>query len=110
MALQSPDVFSREYFDWSEEEFAQKFVEKISAGRLRQNEAYIDLKLEKKSPTQKVKAAYKDAVNLPSLVKLLPGLASNPTLQHRFFREEGLRSLCDDFVIFRLYNVTVSGR
>ena len=26
-----------------------------------------------------MKAAYKDAVNLPHLVKLLPGLASNPT-------------------------------
>jgi MoaA/NifB/PqqE/SkfB family radical SAM enzyme len=79
MALQSPEQFSREYFDWSEEEFAQRFVAKISAGRLKQNESYIDLKLEKKSSTQKVKAAYKDAVNLPSLVKLLPGLASNPT-------------------------------
>jgi Fe-coproporphyrin III synthase len=79
MTLQPPEPFSREYFDWSEEEFAQKFVEKISAGRLRQNKAYIDLKLEKKSSTQKMKAAYKDAVNLPSLVKLLPGLASNPT-------------------------------
>src|ERR1035437_2799054 len=79
MTLQSPEPFQREYFDWSEEEFAQRFVEKISAGRLKQNATYIDLKLEKKSSTQKVKQAYYDAINLPNLVKLLPGLAANPT-------------------------------
>jgi MoaA/NifB/PqqE/SkfB family radical SAM enzyme len=79
MTLQSPQPFQREYFDWSEEEFAQRFVEKISGGRLKQNEAYIDLKLEKKSSGQKVKAAYQDVVNLPRLVKTLPGLATNPT-------------------------------
>ena len=79
MTLQSPEPFQREYFDWSEEEFAQRFVEKISGGRLRQNANYIDLKIEKKSGTAKVKAAYHDAVNLPHLAKLLPGLASNPT-------------------------------
>ena len=53
MTLQSPEPFQREYFDWSEEEFAQRFVEKISAGRLRQNEAYIDLKIEKKSSARR---------------------------------------------------------
>src|SRR5450759_5594922 len=80
MTLHSPEPFQREYFDWSEEEFAQRFVEKISAGRLKQNEAYIDLKLEKKSSSrQKMKAAYQDVANLPRLVKTLPGLATNPT-------------------------------
>ena len=79
MTLQSAELFQREYFDWSEEEFAQRFVEKVSAGRLRQNEAYIDLKIKKKPLGQKVKAAYQDAVNLPHLAKMLPGLATNPT-------------------------------
>src|SRR5271154_4189050 len=79
MTLQSPEPFQREYFDWSEEEFAQRFVERITAGRIGQNEAFLDLKLEKKSTRGKVKAAYKDMVNLPNLVKTLPGLASNPT-------------------------------
>ena len=79
MTLQTPETFQREYFDWSEEEFAQRFVEKITAGRIGQNEAYLDLKLEKKSTGEKVRAAYKDVTNLPNLVKVLPGLASNPT-------------------------------
>lgn len=79
MTLQSLEPFQREYFDWSEEEFAQRFVEKVSAGRLRQNEAYVDLKIKKKLFGQKVKAAYQDAVNLPHLAKMLPGLATNPT-------------------------------
>ncbi len=79
MTLQPPEPFRREYFDWSEEEFAQRFVEKISSGRLKQNEAYVDLKLKKKSSGQKVKAAYQDVANLPRLVKTLPGLATNPT-------------------------------
>ena len=39
----------------------------------------MDLKIkEKKSLEQKVKTAYKDAINLPNLVKMLPGLTSNP--------------------------------
>jgi Fe-coproporphyrin III synthase len=79
MTLQTSEIFQREYFDWSEEEFAQRFVERITAGRIGQNEAFLDLKLEKKSTGGKVKAAYKDMVNLPNLVKMLPGLASNPT-------------------------------
>jgi MoaA/NifB/PqqE/SkfB family radical SAM enzyme len=79
MTLQPPETFQREYFDWSEEEFAQKFVERITAGRIGGNEAFIDLKLEKKSSGQKVKAVYKDMVNLPNLVKTLPGLAANPS-------------------------------
>src|ERR1022692_4763896 len=80
MTLHSPELFQREYFDWSEEEFAQRFVEKISAGRLKQNEAYIDLKLEKKSSSrQKMKTAYEDVAHLPRLVRTLPGLATNPT-------------------------------
>src|SRR5450759_4162528 len=84
MTLHSPEPFQREYFDWSEEEFAQRFVEKISAGRLKQNEAYIDLKLEKKrSSRQKMKAAYQDVANLPRLVKTLPGVATTPTPDDR---------------------------
>jgi len=79
MTLQPPELFRREYFDWTEEEFAQKFVERITAGRIGQNVDFVDLKLEKKSSTEKVKAAYKDVVNLPNLVKVLPGLASNPS-------------------------------
>jgi MoaA/NifB/PqqE/SkfB family radical SAM enzyme len=79
LTLQPPEPFQREYFDWSEEEFAQKFVERITAGRIGGNEAFIDLKLEKKSSGGKVKAVYKDVVNLPNLVKTLPGLAANPS-------------------------------
>jgi MoaA/NifB/PqqE/SkfB family radical SAM enzyme len=79
MTLGSLEPFQREYFDWSEEEFAQRFVEKVSGGRLKQNENYIDLKIEKKSTGQKVKAAYRDVVNLPNLVKMLPALAAHPT-------------------------------
>ena len=79
MSLRSPESFRREYFDWSEEEFAQKFVEKISGGRLEQDDSYIDLKIRKTSSVQKVKTAYKDVANLPNLVKMLPALAKDPT-------------------------------
>ena len=78
MALESPEQFRREYFDWSEEEFAQRFVEKISAGRLKQNGAYVDLKLKKKSSGQKVKAVYQDVANLPRLVKTPPWARYQP--------------------------------
>jgi Fe-coproporphyrin III synthase len=99
MTLQPPETFQREYFDWSEEEFAQKFVERITAGRIGGNEAFIDLKLEKKSSGQKVKAVYKDVVNLPNLVKTLPGLAANPSPAdyvrsvNSFFRDNRGRDL-----------------
>jgi MoaA/NifB/PqqE/SkfB family radical SAM enzyme len=99
MTLQPPETFEREYFGWSEEEFAQKFVEKITAGRIGGNEAFIDLKLEKKSSGQKVKAVYKDMVNLPNLVKTLPGLAANPSPAdylrsfNSFFRDNRGRDL-----------------
>ena len=79
MTLQAPEPFQREYFDWSEEEFAQSSSKRSPPGGSNRNEAYLDLKMEKKSSGQKVKAAYQDMVNLPNLVKTLPGLAANPT-------------------------------
>ncbi len=78
MTLQPSEQFQREYFDWSEEKFANKLVEKLSAGRLKQNQTYVDLKLEKKSLEHKLQAAYQDVVDLPNLVKMLPGLVANP--------------------------------
>jgi sulfatase maturation enzyme AslB (radical SAM superfamily) len=52
---------------------------RLPTWRIGQNQNFVDLKVkEKKSIGQKVKIAYKDAVNLPNLVKMLPGLASNP--------------------------------
>jgi hypothetical protein len=79
MTLLSPEPLQREYFDWSEEEFAQKFVEKISGGRLKQSDTYVDLKIKKTSSLQKVKTTYQDLTNLPNLVKMLPALAKDPT-------------------------------
>ncbi|HZW84398.1 MAG TPA: radical SAM protein, partial [Nitrososphaerales archaeon] len=79
MTLESAGLFHREYFDWSEEEFAQKFVKKISGGRLRRSDTYVDLKIEKISTVKKVKEAYQDLTNLPNLVKMLPALAKDPT-------------------------------
>ena len=70
-----PEPFAREYFDWSEEVFAKRFVERISGGRLRQSDSYVDLKIRKTTSVQKVKTVYKDLVNLPSLIKMLPALA-----------------------------------
>lgn len=78
MTLLASEQFQREYFDWSEEEFADRFVEKVSAGRLGLNQTYVDLKIERKSLVQKVQAAGKDAVDLPKFVKMLPGLDGNP--------------------------------
>ena len=79
VTLESAGLFHREYFDWSEEEFAQKFVKKISGGRLRRSDTYVDLKIEKISTVKKVKEAYQDLTNLPNLVKMLPALAKDPT-------------------------------
>jgi Fe-coproporphyrin III synthase len=77
--IQNSEQFHRDYFDWSEEELAKRFVDKVTTWRIGQNQNFVDLKIkEKKSLGQKVKIAYKDAVNLPNLVKMLPGLTANP--------------------------------
>lgn len=78
MTLQPSEQFQREYFDWSEEEFARSFVERVSAWRLGQNQSYVDLKLEQKSLVRKLQAAYQDIFDLPDFVKMLPGLPANP--------------------------------
>jgi sulfatase maturation enzyme AslB (radical SAM superfamily) len=78
VTLQPLEQFRREYFDWAEDEFAKRFVEKVSAGRLGQNQDYVDLKLEKKSLGRKLQAAFQDVIDLPNLVKMLPGLPANP--------------------------------
>jgi len=78
VTLQSSGRFQRDYFDWSEEEFANRLVEKVSAGRLGQNETYVDLKLEKKSLEQELQAVYRSFIDLPNLVRMLPGLDANP--------------------------------
>jgi Fe-coproporphyrin III synthase len=78
VTLLAPEQFQREYFDWSDEEFANRFVERITAWRLKQNQSYIDLKLERKSLIRKLQAAYHDISDLPEFVKMLPGLVPNP--------------------------------
>jgi len=84
----------------SEEELARRFVDKVTAWRLGQNQTFVDLKIkEKKSIGQKVKIVYKDAVNLPNLMKMLPGLASNPGMTdyikslHNFTKDNRARDL-----------------
>jgi Fe-coproporphyrin III synthase len=77
---QTDGPFRRDYFDWSEEELARRFVEQVSAGRLKQDESFVDLKIkQRKSLTKRVHDVYKDTVNLPSLLKMLPGLPTDPT-------------------------------
>jgi MoaA/NifB/PqqE/SkfB family radical SAM enzyme len=78
VTLQPSGQLQREYFDWSEEEFAVRLVEKVSSKRLEQNQTYVDLKLEKKSLEQELQAAYRDFIDLPNLVRILPGLGANP--------------------------------
>src|ERR1700730_11271266 len=73
--------FAREYFDWSREEIARRFVEQVSAGRLKQGESFVDLKIKREeSIGTRIHRAYRDAVNLPNLMKMLPGLPANPTM------------------------------
>jgi len=100
VVLQNTEQFHRDYFDWSEEELARRFVDKVTAWRLGQNQTFVDLKIkEKKSIGQKVKIVYKDAVNLPNLMKMLPGLASNPGMTdyikslHNFTKDNRARDL-----------------
>jgi sulfatase maturation enzyme AslB (radical SAM superfamily) len=77
--LESTEQFHRDYFDWSEEELAKRFVDKVTAWRIGQNQEFVDLKIkEKKSFGRKVKMAYKDTINLPNLLKMLPGLKADP--------------------------------
>lgn len=79
MATETLGPFEREYFGWSEEEFAQRFVEKITGGRMRLGEDAVDLPITKKTSVQKVRTVYQDLANVPNLVKMLPSLASDPT-------------------------------
>ena len=77
---QTVGPFHRDYFEWPEQELSRRFVEQVSAGRLKQNESFVDLKIkQRKSLTKRVHDVYKDTVNLPSLLKLLPGLPPDPT-------------------------------
>ena len=77
--LQNTEQIHRDYFDWSEEELARRFVDKVTAWRLGQNQTFVDLKIKKKkSFGQKLKIVYKDATNLPNLMRMLPGLVANP--------------------------------
>ncbi|MGA2625993.1 MAG: hypothetical protein ABSF63_02900 [Candidatus Bathyarchaeia archaeon] len=41
MSSHLPEQFQREYFDWSREEFANRFVEKVTTGRLKLNNTYV---------------------------------------------------------------------
>jgi MoaA/NifB/PqqE/SkfB family radical SAM enzyme len=99
MTSQLPEQFQREYFHWSEEEFTDRFVEKVSAGRLKQDQSFVDLKIKKKSLEQKLQAAYRDAINLPNFVRMLPGLVANPTPAdyvesiHNFMKDDRGRDL-----------------
>jgi sulfatase maturation enzyme AslB (radical SAM superfamily) len=69
----SEQQFQREYFDWSREEFANRFVEKVTAGRLKLSDTFVDLKLdETKSLGQKLERVWKEITNLPNVAKMNP--------------------------------------
>lgn len=93
MSSQLPEQFQREYFDWSREEFADRFVEKVTAARLKLNNAFVDLKLEEnKSLEQKLQRVYQEITNLPNVAKMLPEVGTRNLVGYLKFLHEFMQS------------------